>query len=157
MVSNVAGEHTTRLGKVKFDSLEALSPQVLSRLVHKFGHEVGNPLTSLISLASILERFPTVQGSAQQGAVGQKVPSYARSIISEAWRVSLLTEKLVLLLSDKHGSPSPCNIAKCIERTLSRMKTRQGVDTDFIQLCLPGDAGLSAAIDQDQFMVLLSE
>ena len=55
--SNDQTEDNIRVGKGKFFSPSIRQGELLSDLIHKIGHEIGNPLTSIISLASIIERF----------------------------------------------------------------------------------------------------
>ena len=118
-----------RTGKPPLGRGELRSGELLSEIGHKFGHEVGNPLTAIISLASILGRtIPADKDSIDALFSGQvtaapaapqtskaaapndvdrlklvlsRLPDYANSITQEAWRISALTETLVFLLSDR--------------------------------------------------------
>ena len=56
-----------RVGKPKFTKSDFRTPDKLSGFVHKIGHEVGNPLTSIISLASILHRIEVGGSDSEKG------------------------------------------------------------------------------------------
>lgn len=124
-------------------------------LVHKVGHEIGNPLTSIISLGTIIERFSEAKGA--EGIEPEKIAAYAKSIIKEAWRISGINEKLVLLLSQRHPSPAPCNVAAAIERSINKLKSRGIVDPSLVRLVVNGAVSPEAYIDQDQFLIILNE
>lgn len=110
----------SRVGKPKFTRRELYEPEMLSRIVHKVGHEIGNPLTSVISLATVIER-----GTAEQNLIeSDKLLSYAQSIAREAWRVTAITEKMVYLLSDREGTQGKCDLDKTIRKVLSKLRLR---------------------------------
>ncbi len=123
--------------------------------MHKVGHEVGNPLTSIISLATVIERFSPPDGSSNADA--KRTLAYARSIISESWRISGTMEKLVLLFSQRNGSPAPCDVTRSIQSALSKLRTRRGVDSSLVHLRIHGNEPPAAFIDQDQFVSLIAE
>jgi CheY-like chemotaxis protein len=128
--------------------------ELLTVLAHKLGHEIGNPLTSIISLASILERFSGAEGGHLDT---EKTIRYARSIIKESWRVSALTEKLVLLLSNRAGNPQPQDVVPLIHGALARLRTRRGLDSDWVRISIEDRGTLSAHCDTDQMIVLIAE
>ena len=96
----------------------------LSNLVHKIGHEIGNPLTAIISLATIIERFSGDAPSPDIEAAFKKSAGYSTSIIEEAWKISALSEKLVMLLSEKPGNVSPCRMEAVLTKVLQKSKSR---------------------------------
>lgn len=143
----------TRRARASQSQARLLDKDFLSTLVHKLGHEIGNPLTSIISLATILERFGSIPGSLD----AKKSASYARSIIDEAWRVSGLTEKLVLLLSQKKGSPLEIPVNVLFEKALAKLKSRRIVDTSRMQICILSESCPKVWIDLDQGAALIAE
>jgi len=96
----------------------------LSNLVHKIGHEIGNPLTAIISLATIIERFSGDSPNADIESAFKKTAGYSTSIIEEAWKISALSEKLVMLLSEKPGNVSPCRMEAVLTKVLQKSKSR---------------------------------
>ncbi len=70
----------------------------LSEFIHRVGHDIGNPLTSLISLASLLER--SGPGSKFELSLEDR-QRYLNSIMADAWRVQSIMERVVLLLSNR--------------------------------------------------------
>lgn len=95
----------------------SLSPEQLSYLVHQFSHDIGNPLTSIISYSSILEQ------SAQFSLPLDKVADYAKSISRETWRISVLMEKF-LLLSSISMNATPVPLSEIQQRVFSRYRSR---------------------------------
>lgn len=140
-----------RTGQPDFSPASVRDGESLSQLIHKVGHEIGNPLTAIISLSTILERFPL--DSSSSGKLG----SYAGSIIDEAWRISALNERLVLLLSSRTGNVSPCDLSQLITKALNKYKSRTkrknfAVD---MQSLLPEQCAVLA--DSEQMVQLLLE
>ena len=111
-----------RIGTPAFSAEDILSAANLSRVIHRIGHEIGNPLTSIISLSSIIERGIGESGAAQLPI--ERVVSYAGSIGSEAWRISSINEKLVMLLSSRQGNPEPSEPESIIRRALHKLQRR---------------------------------
>ena len=123
--------------------------KLLAQLGHKIGHEIGNPLTSIISLATIIERF------SEPGS--DKNQQYARSIISEAWKISNLVEKFVLLFSERAGNQSICALDEALRRTLNKLKSRGAYDLDDIILRVEDEVPPTAHVDLDQLCTILAE
>lgn len=145
-------EARTRLGRPTFPVDVVRQDETLTALIHKIGHEIGNPLTAIISLATILERYPADQASAA------KLATYAGSIIEEAWRISSLNERLVLLLSTRSGNPAPCDVGALCARALSRYKSRtkrKGLTIKSPEAVLPGGSAIYA--DSEQLTLLFME
>lgn len=142
-------KHTTRKARATFQGSAAELSPLLPQLSHKMGHEIGNPLTSIISLATIVERFA-------DGAT-EKNQQYARSIISEAWKISTIVEKVVLLFSDRDGSPGECPLDSVLQRALAKLKSRGAVILDDIVLRIEDEAPPAAYCDQDQLCTAIIE
>ncbi|MCB0323381.1 MAG: hybrid sensor histidine kinase/response regulator [Bdellovibrionales bacterium] len=147
-------EPTTRAAKAKFSPELVGDREFLSVLIHKIGHEIGNPLTSIISLATIIDRFSAPDAG---GLDSEKAAAYARSIIKESWRVSALTEKLVLLLSNRRGAPTPCDVVGILPRALKKLRSRRGFDSDWVRIVSRSEIPLFAFCDSDQFLVAITE
>ena len=113
---------SVREGKAKLRAEDFKNPEYLSNLIHKIGHEIGNPLTSIISMATVLEslhesKVPNVAGKEKQFR-------YINAIADEAWRISRLNERLVMLFSSRAGSVSGCDIIRVSDKALSKLKSR---------------------------------
>lgn len=116
-------ENKTRFGIPRFEPAAVIHPAVLSSLIHKIGHDIGNPLTAIISLATIIERFSCDAGGDLEAAF-KKAAGYSASIIDEAWKISALSEKMVMLLSEKPGNVSPCRMESVLTKVIQKAKTR---------------------------------
>jgi K+-sensing histidine kinase KdpD len=91
----------------------------LSDFIHRVGHDVGNPLTSLISLASLLERS-SPDSSFQLSK--EDTSKYLKSIISDAWRVQALMEKSVIILSGRTGTEeSTTNVGEVVQHSIKKL------------------------------------
>lgn len=150
-------EKTLRVGVPKLDPEVIRSPETLSDLVHKVGHEIGNPLTAIISLASIIERFHQDPSTPETAPPLRKTSSYAASIIDEAWKISALSERMVLLLSQKPGNTEPCNLFASLERSIQRMRSRSRELSHEVVKQRFGDCEPLVDVDGEQLQVLLQE
>lgn len=126
--------------KPKFPSDKIRSGELLSELIHRVSHEIGNPLTAIISLASVMQRFET----------GEKASEYAGSIAREAWKITSFNDRLVALLSSRVVENPKCDLEPALEQALERSKI-QGVDYK------PPLEPIAAAIDAPLFQVLVRE
>ncbi|MFN8390659.1 MAG: ATP-binding protein [Bdellovibrionota bacterium] len=150
-------ELETRTGSPQFAPEQVRSGETLSNLIHKIGHEIGNPLTAIISLATIVERFNDESAAKDLTGTLNKITSYSASIIDEAWKISALNERLVMLLSQKPGNCSPCNVGETIQRAVKKMRSR-GRAPDFdVLVSQIGEVPATAFIDSEQLNILLQE
>lgn len=147
---------TLRTGIPKYDPASILSKQELSTLIHKIGHEIGNPLTAIISLGSIIERFADDLENPKPD-LGSKISSYANSIISESWRINQHNERLVMLLSHKIGNLYLLNIADVINQAFKKFQLRNKNKNLILNIASPAKEPPHAFIDNDQFVILISE
>ncbi len=109
-----------RIGKPLFQIDELRSSSGLSDFIHRVGHEMSNPLTSVISLATIL---PKLVDDIQHRPEGEtKLPQYANSILDESWRLNALVQRLVLLLSDRAGSISAYHPVDLLTKAVEKQK-----------------------------------
>ena len=142
-----------RNGKPKFTISDLREPERFSQIVHKIGHEIGNPLTSIISLSTLFERsFESETPSFSLPR--EKIHSYAQAIQSEAWRISALNERYVLLFSNRVGVPShaPLKSVLC-EAWSAAQKSLEtsGITVENVHLLTDGIAGNAFVwIDVDQ-------
>lgn len=153
-------QNILRKGAPDFHPDEVRSGEALSNLMHKIGHEIGNPLTAIIALATIMERFQGEQSpsDAPGSPPYQKINSYSTSIIDEAWRISGLNEKVVLLLSTKPGNLGCCVITEVITKAAQKFKSRH--KRKRIDVRLSPSPELSQPIvwaDFEQLLVLFTE
>lgn len=132
---------------------ELLDRTTASSLMHKVGHEIGNPLTSIISLAAILARF----SSAPVPGVESKLPQYANSIAAEAWKISRISDMLVMLFSELPGNASLTEVGPAVNRALGKLKTRTNLDTDPVVVQIQAAGSPGAYIDSEQFSILIAE
>lgn len=102
-----------RNGKPHFTLASLREADQLSEIIHKINHEIGNPLTSIISLSAIMERAAELSP--------EKISPYATAIASEAWRISGLSEKLVLLLSARAEIASSVNAIDVLRKALTKL------------------------------------
>ena len=143
-------KHNSRKARATFP-LEVCAPLLISELSHKLGHEIGNPLTSIISISTIIERFnePSVNN--------EKRIAQARSIISEAWKISTLVEKYVVLVSDRELAPTDCDISDIIRKTLRKLNSASEFVSDEIVLRFDSESPPYAHVDEQQLIIVLKE
>ncbi len=124
------------------DSLISLSDEYLSDLCHQLSHDIGNPLTAIISYSSILEQAEHFSISLD------KVGNYASNISRETWRISRLMEKFLLLVSRKVVL-SPFPVRELRQRIEARYRSRYELNTLSISFNgFDAEAIIFADIDQ---------
>ena len=150
---NQQQEIILRAGHPQYSMASIRSGETLSQLIHKVGHDIGNPLTSIISFSTILERLH--EASAGPADL-LKASEYASSIIGEAWKIGRLSERLVMLLSLRPANHSPCRVDRSLSSALGRLRSRYGYREARVSASL--DAHSSQLItDAEQFQCLLVE
>ena len=107
----------TRIGKPTITLDKLHTPEVLSPIIQKVCHDIGNPLTSIISLASLLD-----------GGIApvkpERLPTYSRSIVEESWRVARLSERLSLLFASTKPIKEPSSLRSLSKKAIHRYHTR---------------------------------
>jgi CheY-like chemotaxis protein len=105
----------------------------LSEMIHRLGHEIGNPLTSIISFASVIERAGPIPP--------EKLATYAEAIQAEAWRITGLSEKLVLLLSTRRSETS-FDLDRVVRKAASKFRKRGALEPTSAsrEISVTGDA-----------------
>jgi signal transduction histidine kinase len=124
------------------DSPVTVNDIQLSDLYHQLSHDIGNPLTAIISYSSILEQ-------AEHFAISlDKVGSYASNITRETWRISRLMEKFLLLISKKVVI-SPFPVSELKQRIDARYRSRYELHDLEIRYCgFDTEIRIPADIDQ---------
>jgi C4-dicarboxylate-specific signal transduction histidine kinase len=148
---------TTRVATQPENVAQLLSSEVLSDIVHKLGHEIGNPLTAIISLASIFERFESEQEPARLRMMADKLAGYGASITAEAWRVNQLSERLVMLLTKRSANINRVNLVEVADRALRRVRSRYGYQQEDVLSNLAMSEPVMVASDSEQLLLLVSE
>ena len=150
--SNTASK---RIGVPTFTATSIRSGQPLTEIIHKIGHDIGNPLTAIISIGSVIQTLSEFEPSTTQE---NKMPYYAESIVSEAWRISRMNERLVCLLSERPVDPTPCDIQAVLIQTLNRLKGREKKKYKPVDINISTiDQSPTALIDNSQLLLLFSE
>lgn len=144
-----------RVGNPVFEPSMLCSRDPLSDIIHRVSHEIGNPLTAIISLATIIERYTEGANDGDLASCRNKLLSYAGSIIEEGWRVNLISQRLVLLFSHKSGSSLSCDLQTAVIRTVNKLKNHKKYKIFDVQInILPST---SVYVDSPQFEALLNE
>lgn len=153
--SQTGRKSVTRSATAESRSFSVHNPEVLSTVIHRFGHEAGNPLTAIISVASVLDRLLPDAGGLKPGTPTRQFP-YAASIAQEAWRVSGLVERLVWLCSAplaEEYQVDPIDIIDSVSEQISRKQKLTPGDWDF---SFPPDIPM-ILFSQEQFQFVISE
>ncbi len=121
----------------------------LSDIVHQLSHDIGNPLTSIITYGSLIEQCGDLN------IPPEKISNYAKSMLSETWKISTMVEKFLLLVSEKTNNSS-CNLKSVATKIMSRYQSRYGL-TSF-DLELTGfDQDYLVQADPEQLTCILCE
>lgn len=147
----------TRIGAPAADLADRLGSEFLSEIAHRLAHDIGNPLTAIISFASIVERVDPGAPPELLQSVVPKLAGYGRSLTEEAWKVSVLNDRMVMLFSRRAPLISSVNLAELAERGVRRVRTR----TNFPQIEIMSNAGVSEPLhvsaDGEQLIIALTE
>lgn len=142
-----------RIGVPAFSCASLRQGEALTNIIHKFGHEIGNPLTAIISFATVLER---PQAADADSDASNKARSYARMILDESWRITGLSERLVLLLSGRAPVATNCDIEAETRRTLDKITRQKEFAAIDLRLHRPASP-ITALLDTEQYRVLVGE
>ncbi|MCC6932393.1 MAG: HAMP domain-containing histidine kinase [Deltaproteobacteria bacterium] len=131
------------------------SGQNLSELIHRLGHDIGNPLTAIISLGSVIQTLAELESKSNTES---KFPAYAASIIAEAWKVSRISERMVCILSQRKPIAAACNLENSLSEVFNRLYNRdharyENIDIEFAD----SSEDLAANIDQSQLNLFFTE
>lgn len=139
-------------GGPDFSTAQLCAGDSLSNLIHKLCHEVDNPLTAIISLATVIQR---ADWAADQSLV-EKLPSYAHAIGKEAWRVSNLMERLLLIASTRRESGSTAKVTDVLFEALAHVRDNDEFEKIAIDVDVP-EGSAEIAIGEEQLLLLFTE
>lgn len=125
-----------------------ISKQDLSNLIHRVGHDIGNPLTSIISLSSIIETFSDIEA--------EKLSSYSKTINKEAWKINRLSQCLVNMLSTREINRQSIKIENVIDRAVSKASS-YFKELENLEFDIEVQANLEAESERDQLTIALRE
>lgn len=123
-----------------------MNEKELSEIIHKYNHEVGNPLTAIISLSSLLTQLLPKEE--------EKNLEFLQIIINEAWKINSLSESLLYLLSQR-SSKSESDIRSALKKSLSKLEQRYLLDINRVQI--EGEADSEVQIELEQLSYIFSE
>lgn len=133
----------------------------LSDLVHAIGHEMGNPLTSIISLGSIIlslasDSMGTTSVPEEVSKNLQKISDYSEAILREAWRVTALSQDLVCFLSCRPEKSEVVSVEPVLHQAVQRV--RKVLPENELIISLEIDDKISKVeMEADHLKILLSE
>lgn len=107
--------------------IEQIAPELLSKIVHLLSHDIGNPLTSIITYGSLIEQAETLK------IPSDKLSGYAKSMLLETWKISNLMEKFLLLVSKKE-SGGLVKLKDLGSKIMSRYQSRYGLNSFDLEL-----------------------
>jgi nitrogen-specific signal transduction histidine kinase len=134
--------------KIK-ENLLILDEENISEITHNLSHDIGNPLTSIITYGSL------IQQSQNLNIPLEKLENYAKSLLGETWKISILMEKYLMLVSKKTNASS-ANIKEIASRLMSRYNSRYGLNEFDLEL-IGFDQNISAYGDIEQICSMLCE
>lgn len=141
-------------GRPQIDVKKLYSPEFLSDLIHIVNHDIGNPLTAIITLASLIER---TAGPNPLPIPLAQLASYGGSVTREAWKISTISEHLVLLLSQRSVTTGEVRPSELIDRAVSRLEMRGQLQSSSILIDDLHPSPTSAGVDAEQIQVVVSE
>ncbi len=128
---------------------QAISADKLSNLMHTLVHDIGNPMTSIISYSGLIEQGPSLSLSTEQ------LSPYAGKITKESWRVMKLIDLLLLSISERK-EVSSFSLQSAKQTIIQRSSSRY--DLGEADLLLKGfDTEKLVKGDLDQFVLLACE
>lgn len=137
---------------------EYRSGGLLTDLLHAASHEIGNPLTSIISLATIIERIASEalvgQGTDKLVPIG-KLRDYSHSILKEAWRISAVVQNVVSVVSSRVVPDCVSDLEETLWSAVQRLRKiipaqAMTIETSF------NYRSREIAIDAEQLKILFS-
>ena len=152
MVRGSSSHTSNRTGSPSFSTKNLTEPEFLSDFIHKLCHEVDNPLTAVISMASVLERL---SGLDDEKLKNEKLRQYSSNISSEAWRVNRMMERLNCLTSTRQSNQST-NLLPLVHRTIAKLRDDEKFCDVNIDFDIPEKA-ISINISEHQLSIFLKE
>ena len=145
----------TRTGTPGFSAQLLRSGDALSELVHKIGHDIGNPLTAIISVCSIMQTMADMDKN--NTALIPKVSEYAGMLIGEAWKISRINERLVSLLSSRKPNLVPCTVHSNFVTVFNRLQSRNQKKFGKLEIIYDNVDNPVALADNNQLNLLITE
>lgn len=139
------------LGTPTFSISSLKTETSLSELIHRIGHDIGNPLTSLISLSSLIERS---DGDFKLSE--EDLKRYAKTIINDAWKIQGISEKLTLILSDRGKVSESVDLQEIIAAAVRKTLRKHRFAASDVLVSF-GEGPLSAVVDSSQLEWLICE
>ena len=146
--------NVVKSGKPAIDAKRLYSPEFLSDLIHLVNHDIGNPLTAIITLASLIER---TGGTGGLSIPSDQLAGYGGSITRESWKIATISEHMVLLLSERSETTGEAKPHELLERAISRLEMRGQLSRLFIDEVELRPSSMLCAVDTEQLQVVLSE
>jgi len=103
----------------EFSSKSVATGEALSGLVHRLRHDVDNPVTSIISIAGVLQQMS--RSSQDLGGEARKIADYANHLTSEAWRISGLLEKFTAVVSERLFDEERAALSTIVRKEVSTL------------------------------------
>jgi nitrogen-specific signal transduction histidine kinase len=151
MISSLHSDELKMLDKASPEEkvFGPIEPLQLSSLIHSLVHDIGNPMTSIISYSGLIE-----QGAALSLTTEQISP-YAKKITNESWKVMKLVDLLLLSLSERR-EVSRFTLSSLKETLMQRAINRYGLGQ--ADITLHGfDQSIEAKGDLDQLSLIGTE
>ena len=150
MIHLVYNELTTLRTSIPDDStFEPIDPVRLSTLIHALVHDIGNPMTSIISYSGLIEQGTSLSLTPEQ------LSPFAKKISNESWKVMKLVDLLLLSLSQR-SEISSFSLQSFKQTLMSRACSRYGLGE--ADLLLNGfDSEINVKGDLDQITLLSCE
>lgn len=145
---------TRRTGRPGFQIGEICSGTGLTELLHRLCHEVDNPLTAIISMATVIERIGPDDSSDEFRK--EKLPRYGRAIASEAWRASRLLEKLIFIASTRPPVDCSADLGTEVRAALAAIQDVEGYESVPVGLSIDPDLPPVCA-ESHQLKLLVAE
>jgi len=144
---------TSQQATPEFTTSSLKEDTTLSELIHRIGHDIGNPLTSLISLSSLLERS---QKEAAFVLSAEDIGRYSGTILADAWKIQGIVEKLVLILSER-GKESQITDIRTLTQDAIRKTLRKSQFRAFDVEFSSSEGEMMSRVDQSQTEWLFCE
>ena len=153
-------KQTIKTGTPAFSAQSLRSGDALSELVHKIGHDIGNPLTAVISVCSIMQTMAEMDKTTNSAALVTKISEYSGMLTSEAWKISRINERLVSLLSSRKPNLISCNIHNNFVTVFNRLQSRNQKKFGKLEIVFNAEEkgdNIVALADNNQLNLLITE
>jgi signal transduction histidine kinase len=139
---------TTKVGNPDFTVADLRSGEALSELIHKIGHDIGNPLTAIISVCTLMQTI--------MEADGKKAAEYCNMLVGEAWKISGINERLVGLISVRSPYLVSCDVENNFINVLNRLQSRNKNKFEKLELIINKTISNQQVLADNQQLNLLA-